>query len=370
MLSQPAPANLWDQIQTTWVIPELERRRREGRLPHEFRIRRCLIKMPVDQLPIVEFNEEIHWLAMVRKPVGTAFAKGDPIFISQVETVETVHRPKVDGKPVAFIYIYSTGTSWKVVFDSSPNLPETFVQDDDEDWSLGKEIAESINLELRERVIGLHDALQQQIQAIGLWPAPSLLPYPLSAIADQCRKGKLELARKTLVDHCTGEFLERQVGDWSSVPAFAARKQVFQDALCAHRDSKYTLSIPALIPHIEGVITDWIICKLPADAVKWKQESKTKQFKEVLTNGVNHSFTDRRVIEAALSFIVDGPVLATFEKWILPHGAFPNRHVVGHGKFDSTIYTQENSIKVFLMLDTLFRVMYGHAEMDSIENLQ
>jgi hypothetical protein len=358
--AEPAPPNLWDQIQTIWVMPEIERRQREGKLPTEFRIRRCLIKMPVGQPPIVEFNEEIHWLALVRKPVGIAFAKDDPIFISQIEQVETVNRPEVNGKPVAFIYIYSTGTSWKVVFDSSTNLPETFVQKDDEEWSLGKEIAESINLELRERVVGLHDALQQQIQAIGLWAAPALLPYPLSAIADHCRKDELELARKALVEHCTGEFLERLVGNWDSVPAFAARKQVFQDALSAHRDNKYTLSIPALVPHIEGVITDWIISKLPADAVKWKQESKTRQFKEVLTNGINHSFTDRRVIDAALSFIVDGPVLATFEKWILPDGAFPNRHVVGHGKFDSTIYTQENSIKVFLLLDSLRYVMEGH----------
>src|SRR5690348_15520699 len=120
MTAQPAPPSLWDQIQTNWVIPEIEHRRREGRLPDEFRIRRCLIKMPVSQPPVVEFNEEIHWLALVRKPVGIAFAKDDPIFLSQVEQVETVNRPEIDGKPVAFIYIYSTGTSWKVVFDSSP----------------------------------------------------------------------------------------------------------------------------------------------------------------------------------------------------------------------------------------------------------
>ena len=62
-----------------------------------------------------------------------------------------------------------------------------------------------------------------------------------------------------------------------------------------------------------------------------------------------------------MTFILDGPVLSSFTDWLSPVAKhFPNRHVVGHGKYDGGICTEENSIKVFLMLDTLFHIMSAH----------
>lgn len=364
MLDEQGTQTFFDQIHTLWIGPEIDRRKAEARLPADFKIRACLIKLPVGKPPIVEFNDEIHWLVTVKASKPSTFDKGDPVYIQQVERIESVERLEIDGVPVAFVYIYVTPDGWKVIFDFSPNLPEDYAKPSEpNEWSIGKSIAESLNDELTKRVVGLHDALQQDIKAIGLWPAPSLLPYPLSAIADECRKGHLPAASQILIDHCTPEFLEALMATWDSVPAFADRKQLFLEAFNAHRDGKYTLSVSALIPHIEGVITDWIITALPTGSVKWRQDSKTSQFRDVLTNGVNHTFVNRRIIEAALSFILDGPVLADFTNWLQQIGdEFPNRHVVGHGKFDKRLYTQENSIKSFLMLDTLHHVMDEHGK--------
>lgn len=363
MLDEKGGQNFLDHIHKLWIDPEIERRKAEGRLTGKLGIRCCLIKLPTGQQPIVEFNEEICWLATVKKRQGIAFEKGDPVYLQQVESIASVERPKVDGKPVPFVYLSVTAdSSLKIIFDFSPTLPDGYEKPPESDeWNLGKSIAESINDEWMGQVVKLHDAWQTQIQGIGLWPAPSLLLYPMSEIADLCGQGNFEKARKVLVEHCNPDFLEKIVGEWDDVPAFADRKQVFADALVAHRAHQYTLTIPALVPHFEGVITDWIITKLPAGTAKWRQQSKTSQFKEVLTTGVNHSFVDRRIIEAALNFILNGPVLATFTDWFSPIGdEFPNRNVVGHGKFDRSLHTEENSIKAFLLLDTLHYLMASH----------
>jgi hypothetical protein len=71
----------------------------------------------------------------------------------------------------------------------------------------------------------------------------------------------------------------------------------------------------------------------------------------------------RRIVESAIDFILGGPVLATFRKWgDQINQAFPNRHVVEHGKYDESLYTEINSVKLFLLLDTLYQIISHHSE--------
>jgi hypothetical protein len=357
MAGDEATLNLWTQINRQWVGPEIARRKAEGLLPDEFAIRRCLIKLFGDQQSIVEFNDEIHWIVNARKPLGLAFKSGSPVFLSQLERVVSVERPTVDGKPVAFLYIYTAGPDWQILFDGDPHQSCA-----PEEWVTGKLIADSLNLEFKEMAVVLHDANQQQIQAIGLWPAPALLPYPVSAIAAQCRGGNLDDARRILVEYCNDDFVRGLAAAWENCRPFVERRQVLQDAIDAHCNGKFTLSIPALVPQIEGVITDWLYSlKLPDD-VPFRQESKTKRFVELLTAAKDQTHVDRRVIDATTAFILNGPVLETFKNWLDPiRETFPNRNIVGHGKHSSGLYSQENSIKVILLLDTLCRFMLEHS---------
>lgn len=54
-----------------------------------------------------------------------------------------------------------------------------------------------------------------------------------------------------------------------------------------------------------------------------------------------------------------GPVVCeSFKDWQSNvKNAFANRHVVEHGKFDDTLYSEENSIKIILLLDTLYYIL-------------
>jgi hypothetical protein len=342
-----------------WVKPEAQRREREGLLTKPIGIKNCLIRLPQDRPPIVEFNDEIEWRALFKKPIGIAIDAGAPVYLWQVQGIQTVERPTADGKPVAFLFVYYTGTAWEVIVDFTPNQPDFIAQDDGEEWRLGRAIADALNLQLRERAIHLHDSIKEGIRAIGLWSAPALMTYPLTAIADHCVNGQLTQARQLLVEYCSSSFLESLVELWSSVPAFAARRQLFAEALQAHRERRFILSIHAMVPQIEGVITDWLYTNNEIGNA-YREASKAKRLQEALTDGVELPYTEQRLIEDAIAFIVSGPVFDTFKNWVLPVGEFPNRHAVGHGKYEEATYTEENSIKAFLLLDSLRYVMEGH----------
>lgn len=126
------------------------------------------------------------------------------------------------------------------------------------------------------------------------------------------------------------------------------RRQLIEDALGAHREGKYRLSIPALLPHLEGIITDWIFTQLPEDNVPWGTESKTKRFRDLVLDKPPTVSTYERIVSSVIDFIVDGPVLQTFRRWLDQiERAFPNRHVVEHGRYDDSLFDQEKFYQTF-----------------------
>jgi hypothetical protein len=349
--------NLFNHINDMWVFPEIKRRREAGTLSENFLVRRCLVKLPKGEAAIVEFNDEVGWNTLIKKPETLPMVKGDAVFIHQVESVLGVAPPSHGGVQVACVFLYWTGVTWRILFDFRPNH-EGFVPDNEDNWRYSQVVADYLNLVLREMVIRNHDTTQANVDRIALWPAQALVPYPFSAICELCRNGQFAEARTALVSHCDDVFLTKLVSGWTNVPAFVDRSSLFEPALQAHIARQYTLSVSALLPQVEGVITDWIISQTPTEKIPWSQESKTKRFRELVRAGAQRTYSDDRIAESVINFILDGPVLATFKDWLSPVAdPFPNRHMVGHGKFTVDLYSQENSIKAFLMLDTLYRIM-------------
>jgi hypothetical protein len=50
-----------------------------------------------------------------------------------------------------------------------------------------------------------------------------------------------------------GTGLRELVDNWENIPQFKPRMKIIRDALQAHIEEKYTLSVPALLPQIEGI---------------------------------------------------------------------------------------------------------------------
>lgn len=359
MLDERGVMNLFSQIQEIWIKPEISRRRKTGNLPKDFRIFRCLIKLPKDRSPMVEFNDEIGWVASVKKAPGTSFEKGQKVFLHEIQEIATVSPPEVDEQRVAFIYLFWTGLGYQIVFDFTPNIPEEMISKEEKGaWRLGKEIAESLEAILIEKTIHIHDHTQKQLQKIGLWAAPALLPYPLSKIAKQLEEDDAKGACTTLLAHCTSDYIEKLSSKWWTIEQLKIRKNLIQDAMAAHKEGKYGLSIHALLPQIEGIVTDWVYAKLPAKEIPWRQESKTKKFRDLVLEKPITTFAYKRIVESTVDFILGGPMLKTFKRWLERiDQAFPSRHAVEHGKYDALLFTEEHSVKLFLLIDTLYYIV-------------
>ena len=83
------------------------------------------------------------------------------------------------------------------------------------------------------------------------------MPYPLSRIVFELEKDNIDGARSTLLSYCTPEFFSKISVNWWSVEDLVSQALI-ESAMFVHKDGKYTLSIPALLPQIEGIVTDWI----------------------------------------------------------------------------------------------------------------
>jgi hypothetical protein len=364
MLDKEALKTTFNQMHKIWIEPELARRKLANILPDDFKIYRFLIRLPKERPPIVEFNDEIHWLARVKLAPGTNMQPGQDVYVHDIDEIFTVEPPQVEGKRVAFMYFFWTGNGYQLIFDFTPNWPEgVTAKEESDDWQLGEAIAESLQAIVTEKAVHIHDEVQALLRQIGLWAVPTLLPYPLSRIAKLLKEGNVETARATLLQHCTPAYMEALSSKWWSVEQFEQRKTLIQDALHAHKEGKYRLSIPALLPQVEGTVTDWTIARLPETvALPWRQESKTKKFRDLVLDGPPTTFTYKRIVESTIEFILNGPVLETFKQWMDEiNSAFPNRHVVEHGKYDERLYTEENSVKLLLLLDTIYHIISAYS---------
>jgi len=292
-------------------------------------------------------------------PPGTSIQKGQAVFLYQIQEVTAVKPPEVDGLRVPFVYLFRDGPGYKILFDFTPSFPaDQLPPEAKEDWQFSKMIAESLQRVLVQKAVQIESGLQLMLRKHGLWPAPALLPYPLTKISKDLSEGNIEGARNLLRGYCTVDFIENLSSKWWSVEQFTARKSLIQEALAAHKQGHYRVSIHALLPQVEGIVTDWVYTKLPESEVPWRQESKTKKLRDIVLTDTPSTLTYQRIVESTIDFIIEGPVYQTFRNWLGQiNQAFPNRHVVEHGRYDDLLFTEDNSIKLFLLLDTIYYIL-------------
>lgn len=143
------------------------------------------------------------------------------------------------------------------------------------------------------------------------------------------------------------EYLTEVMTKWENHKLFTKqRMRIIKDALWAHKNKKYTLSIPSLLPIIEGVATDY--CKRKKTPVpENKTIEKAKKTAELL--GLQG---EQYMAEILLSFIENQLYVHTKKLRKSKNKKLLNRHGILHGYYsgypDST-----RSLKCFLVLDVL-----------------
>ncbi|HYN16422.1 MAG TPA: hypothetical protein VES66_11620 [Terriglobales bacterium] len=140
--------------------------------------------------------------------------------------------------------------------------------------------------------------------------------------------------------------LDSMITTWWSVEYLANRRQIVDDAVAAHKQMKYTLSVPALLPLVEGLARE--IVKHPASnhgvvkiAARNYHESEQEIWSEVAVRVISTTMYSR--YDDACS---PGAI------------AQVNRHAILHG-FSTTYASEASSLKMILLIDVFRRILSG-----------
>ena len=187
------------------------------------------------------------------------------------------------------------------------------------------------------------------------WPiAPSMSPQLVARVVTLYREKRVRYASRVIISFYhrrNFERLNQMVENWAANPLFAPRMHILKDALEAHRQGKYTLSVPALFPQIEGILNDYVVTN--------GLVAKLGKIREVYNSAIgdpNDYDLIRWTIVATLLYQLQNNVYAftDFEQELRRsiNRRQVTRHTVLHGialKYDRPIY----SLKSFVLLDAL-----------------
>lgn len=167
-------------------------------------------------------------------------------------------------------------------------------------------------------------------------------------------------------DDCS--LLKTMVEGWQGNPHFAPRMDIIRDALRAHVDARYTLSIPTLLPIVEGVLTS--ITGKPAASSGGSILLARGVIEDMHTDFMREASKDA-VVEFVTGITVYGHVPSQYftpqryPEWLDQHeltgDQVLNRHAILHG-VQMDYGSEENSLRAFFILDVLSRLEGGQDE--------
>lgn len=128
--------------------------------------------------------------------------------------------------------------------------------------------------------------------------------------------------------------------DWWSVPYLADRREAIEDAIKAHEEGRYALSIPALLPLVDGLAAEIV------DAPTWRPLN-------AINNAANeYHLTEQEPWSECLLTVITEQVYKTcdFRSTALPTATTLNRHAVLHGRV-ARYASEANSLRTILLVD-------------------
>lgn len=155
------------------------------------------------------------------------------------------------------------------------------------------------------------------------------------------------------------KMLVNMTKEWENNALFKARSTIIQDALEAHILGKYTLSIPALLPQVEGILSS-VTKKSAGRPKKLLSEALSKDQSEFLSE-VSEGLLLKLATSSFLYNEID-PVYflpEKFSEWLRSQGLIEenimNRHAILHG-IQINYSSKINSLRAFLLLDSLYSI--------------
>lgn len=192
------------------------------------------------------------------------------------------------------------------------------------------------------------------------WPISYSLPEDIRRrVVELDKSGKARQASKIIIGfYHRNDFqnLKQMVSRWNLHKFFIPRMEIFNDALISHCRKEYTLSVPALVPQIEGILSE--IVKEYDNDMEVGYGTITKVYNSLLENPDNYFLWE---IACSLHHWLETSLYAKtglkreIQKPI--HRRLVTRHTILHGYYIN--YNRPIvSLKQFVALDAIFSLTY------------
>lgn len=206
--------------------------------------------------------------------------------------------------------------------------------------------------------IGERDEIKQAFESASLWLAPSMSRRLVSRVLElhQGEASPGVIASVVSRFYARGDWapLTRAVDRWEKNPLFERRMPIFRDALEAHRNGRFTLTVPTLVAQVEGICGQYVKRRglLP------KLTGKTKKVVQAALRNAPCGLADVQryaALDGVLTYIERHFYIVTdfdAEYRKLLRGTSLRAHAIRHGH-QGRYHTRMNSLRLFLLLDVL-----------------
>jgi uncharacterized protein (UPF0332 family) len=176
--------SLLKQALDLWIRPEIERRRKNNKLPNQFTLRAAQIVMNVDAgAPQVRFNEEVKAVLKVRlpKPMGRTMEAGETVVLDDGMEVEDIELTDADPN-AGHVTLLAKGGQWHIKFDFRYNAERCL-----ETLAIGREFLDGAAASLKKQ--NLSAFVDNLFSATELMAKAELLLIPDKKILDRSSHG-------------------------------------------------------------------------------------------------------------------------------------------------------------------------------------
>lgn len=205
-----------------------------------------------------------------------------------------------------------------------------------------------------EKLLDYHEDSANAFKAAGWVIAPSMNRQIREKVVVLYHQNKTRYISRVILGYYhknNFEKLKCAVAAWESNPLFSSRMHIFRDALSAHCKGTYTLSVPALLPQIEGVLNEYV----KINNLEAKLGSIQKVYKAVIGDMDEYPLPSWAIANTLLYQLQT--ITFTFTDFETEFRKAANnrkatRHTVLHGisiNYDKPIL----SLKAFVLLDAL-----------------
>jgi hypothetical protein len=108
--------NLFNNINTIYLQPEIERRIQKGIIKAGFKFQVALIILSIDKETIIQFDNEVEATCQIKVKDGIGKNIGEPIYNNEIESISSVNLPSQYINS-AYIFLYGINGGYSILFD-------------------------------------------------------------------------------------------------------------------------------------------------------------------------------------------------------------------------------------------------------------